>query len=494
MKKTILILTVVVLGSIHKSFAQAGDLDSTFGINGTVTTAVCTNSYASSVALQSDGKIVAAGGSWDCITVVRYNSNGSLDSSFGTNGIVTTQPSNQCQTGSVVIQPDGKIISASGDEFGFILIRYQPNGTIDSSFGTNGVFFLSGPEYSPSIALQQDSKIVMAGSYFMWVWPHSYWLNLARCDSNGILDTSFFQSNMGTFDGYNASATCVALQPDGKIVTAGATDSNELFKWCFGIARFNNNGTPDSSFGVNGHVTTAIGVRAVAYAIVIQSDGKIVAGGYSLDSIFGYFTLVRYKPDGSLDSTFGNDGVVISSIENSVVGSLAIQSDGKIVAVGYVSATIALVRYNIDGSLDNTFGTNGVVTNGVSTGDAVVIQPDEKILTAGRSQYGFTLIRYLSGLEVGMLNFGSNNLPTLTYPNPVQSQATLQYTLTNEECITISLYNIQGSQVQTFITNETRYKGEHKEALDLDEVLPSGNYILAISNGIHSQGIEIVKE
>ncbi|HYV92822.1 MAG TPA: T9SS type A sorting domain-containing protein [Chitinophagales bacterium] len=485
-----------LLTFIANGFAQPGNLDSSFGINGKVTTAVCTNSNASSVALQSDGKIVAAGGSLDCISLIRYNSDGSLDSSFGTNGIVTT-PASQTFTSSVVIQPNGKIITSSGNEFGWILIRYEINGKIDSSFGTNGEFILGGATYVTSIALQQDSKIIMAGTYSMGVWPHSYYISLARCDSNGIVDTSF-QSGTGTFDGYNAGAFSIALQPDGKIITAGKTDSNMLYTPCFGIARFNNNGTPDNSFGINGHVTTAIGTFAEAFSVAIQPDGKIVAVGPSRDSVLNFtesFTIVRYNSNGSLDNSFNGNGIVITSIGTaSDANAVAIQTDGKIVVSGSSSQTIALVRYNSNGSLDNSFGINGIVTNGVSTGRAIEIQPDGKILTGGGSSSGFTLIRYLSGLEVGILNLASNSLPTLTYPNPIQSEAVLQYILNNEECITISLYNVLGSKVQNFITNETRNQGVYKEVLYLDEALPPGYYLLSISNDVHSQSIKIVKQ
>ena len=222
----------------------------------------------------------------------------------------------------------------------------------------------------------------------------------------------------------------MALQPDGKIIAAGIANSTNSRD--FGLARFNPNGTLDTSFGVNGTVITDLGGQDVINGVALQNDGKIVAAGRTGFSADGW-AVARYNADGSLDSTFGLNGVVITDLlpGSDVAYDVAVQGDGKIVVVGQASpsATIsttrfAVVRYNADGSLDTTFGGGAgyVLTADFGTSDAspnkVLLQPNGDIIALGHSStsggnFGFAAVRYNANGTIDP-DFGANGIVKLT--------------------------------------------------------------------------------
>jgi uncharacterized delta-60 repeat protein len=159
----------------------------------------------------------------------------------------------------------------------------------------------------------------------------------------------------------------------------------------------------------------------------------------------------------------------------------------------------AVVRYNIDGTLDNTFGVAGKVITSFGTtaiAEGCAIQPDGRIVVAGfasTSSSDFAVARYLSGLNVGVIDFSNQDLNLLIYPNPLQDDAVIEYTLADDDIINIDLYDLAGKLVQSIIKSEERVKGSHKEKLGLDASIPSGNYILTISNGAGSSSISVIK-
>ena len=242
-----------------------GQLDPTFGTDGIVTTSLGVSAIAHSVAIQSDGKIVAGGGAGISLydfALVRYNTNGSIDDSFGSAGIVTTDFANSNDTGvSVAIQSDGKIVAAgtsvSGGREEIALARYNLNGSLDPSFGILGkVTTLIGPgSQAVALAIQSDSKIVVAGKSFRnSTFPYYGAFAVARYNTNGSLDSSFGSGGTVTtrvghdpFNEVEDEPAAVAVQSDGKIVVAGATDSG--FKYNFTLVRYDSNGLLDLSFG-----------------------------------------------------------------------------------------------------------------------------------------------------------------------------------------------------------------------------------------------------
>lgn len=399
------LLLCLNLPAIH---ADEGDLDPAFGEGGRVTTSFEGVSYAGaySIAIQSDGKLVLAGvatrtgsGAGD-FALARYNGDGSLDSSFGAGGKLTTEiQSGYDQAYAVAIQTDGKIIAAGGagdlsTSDGFALVRYNSDGSLDPTFGDGGkvtTSFEEGSGEAYAIAIQADGKIV-AGGYLE---GNGFFFALARYRSNGKLDKSFGGSGKVTtlFSNLYASARGMTIQPDGRIVLAGVS-LNEATQEDFALARYNDDGSLDSSFGAGGKVTTDLsGHHDLAFAAALQSDGRIVLAGVSgQDS--GDVALVRYNVDGSLDASFGSAGKVVTDFGNNEVAyALGIQRDGRIVAAGAVQmgdeTDFGVARYQADGSLDSTFGSEGGIFTdfaGYDVALALAIVPSGRIVAAGVSQ------------------------------------------------------------------------------------------------------------
>ncbi len=425
---------------------STGILDEAFGVNGIVFTDPSPGYIdgINSLAVQTDGKIVAAGISegTDGVTesiVVRYNTDGSPDTGFGEGGVVRTRISS-INSGfqALGIQADGKIVAAGyayvGSKAYFAVARYEsdgePDGKPDATFGPdhNGVVITpigTGSDYAYAMAIQGDGKIVVAGSSTS---GSDTSFALARYNPDGTLDSDFdgdgkviTQAGPGTVD----VAFAMGLQADGKIVAAGY--SYDGVNAAFALVRYNAGGSLDESFDANGGaavpgiVTTPVGSGSgredVVKALRIQDDGRIVAagyGGYLGDGSSRDFAVARYNTDGTLDTSFNTVGIAVTDVGSGAedaANALSIQEDGMIVAAGsaYDALThydFALVRYLASGSLDMGFGpsASGIVTTQVRPGAyidsayAMVIQNDGKIVVAGSSNDvvddDFALVRY----------------------------------------------------------------------------------------------------
>ena len=406
----------------ENAFAAADDsLDTSFGTAGKVTTAIGgAADEISSVILQSDGKIIAAGyshnGSNGDYALVRYNTDGSLDTTFDTDGKVTTAFDNGNDFArAVVLQTDGKIVAVgdSANNAGnrnFSIVRYSADGSLDTSFDTDGKVTTAiglGADVANSAILQSDGKIIAAGYYDNGINGNDF--VLVRYNTNGSLDTSFDTDGKvsTTFGTGSDIAASVILQSDGKIIAAGYSNNGSNID--FALVRYNSDGSLDTSFDTDGKLTTAVGSgNEGIYSVILQSDGKIIAAGYSHNGSNNDFALVRYNSDGSLDTSFGTAGKVTTAVGAGAeeINSAILQSDGKIIAAGFShngsNNDFALVRYNSDGSLDTSFGTAGKVTTAVGAGaeeiNSAILQSDGKIIAAGFSYNGsnndFALVRY----------------------------------------------------------------------------------------------------
>ncbi len=365
----IIIITFFSVGA----FAQAGELDSTFGGDGKVLTSVAvTSSAIHKIAIQSDGKIIAAGvakqGMWNdwqsCL--VRYNTNGSLDTTFGTNGIfyygIIYNGNHVGYAQSVVMQPDNKIVFAGTYLNRGYVARLNTVGDFDMTFGANGVFTDSSLFNINDVAVLTNGKIVAGGKSY----PDQDFA-VARYNMNGERDSSFGLNGLVIIDVDQniQSIVSLAIQEDDKIIAYCSLNNQ------FALIRYNATGALDSSFGTNGIVTDSL-IRPFG-SIVLQSDEKIVACGWSSNDTNADFEVVRFQQNGFLDSTFGTNGRVITPTSSYIDGAanLAIQPDRKIVAVGSggnYPPDFALVRYDTSGSLDNSFGVNGIVSTDFNNG------------------------------------------------------------------------------------------------------------------------------
>ena len=360
-----------------------------------------------------------------------------IDQTFGTAGVAIGNYSlNQSYGNDIFVQPDNKIVQVSSLSDGlmrFGAIRYKSNGQLDSTFGTNGKVIISignGESYSNAGLIQPDGKIIVAGTAYN---GSDMDFALVRLNSDGSLDNSFGTNGklitpVGLGYDYINS---LAIQPDGKIVAVGSAAPDSSFIPAFAIVRYNNNGSIDNTFGNNGkiishmgHLITYLGnvyygVYSYEYAnaVIIQPDGKIIVGGdsYTHTGCYDYyggvycnpaFAMVRYNSNGTVDNSFGNNGKVVDSVSLLYCSAAILQSDGKILVTGYGGwATNGFItnRYNSDGNLDNSFGVNGkaitvIGQNNQSYASSIYYQPDGKILVAGNTNFNtihdFVVVRY----------------------------------------------------------------------------------------------------
>jgi uncharacterized delta-60 repeat protein len=423
-------IILTLFGSVQMAQATGGDLDPTFGTGGMVMTDLNhSTDIANAVAVQPDGKLVVVGQAYkqndfsgEDFVVTRYNPDGTLDATFGRGGKVRTDfPGLASVPSAVVIQPDGKIVVAGGAfplftfAGNFELVRYNPNGSLDTSFGNGGIVTTIFPEgsYAFDVALQPDGKIIAAGTVFVDFDPGDMSdtdFALARYNPDGSLDTTFGNSGMVMTDflGHEDDAFSVLIQPDGKIVAVGSANDPATF-YDFAAVRYLSNGTIDTTFGVAGKVHTDLG------SAVLQPDGRIVAAGFAISQNGGVqnFAVARYTSNGVLDTTFSGDGIRQIDFGNCCQGAtkVLLQSDGKIITVGGSNGESSeddflLARLSPRGSLDATFGVGGKVRtsfgdlNGGANGAA--LQSDGKIVAVGfqatftNEWANFALARYLN--------------------------------------------------------------------------------------------------
>ncbi len=404
---------------------SAGVLDSTFGSGGIVTTpvglAAFTDEAAYAVALQPDGKLIAAGEAGTATSgsdrykvefaVVRYNTNGTLDNSFSSDGKTTTafgsSKTNSSYARDVEVQTDGKIVVAGSTNGDFAVARYNTDGALDTSFAGTGkmtmTFSKNSEDSASAMELQEDHKIVVAGITRAQNASTSY-LALARFNLDGSLDTTFSGDGKATTSFITglpemAIYAGTSLQQAGKIVVVAQSpfSSGEVI-----VARYNPTGNLDPSFGGGaGYVTVAsLNTIALGAAVAIQADDRIVVSltGSTADGSDVY--LARLQSDGSLDPAFDSDGIAQASFpDQQEAASVAIQADGKIVVAGYYKGSRSFaLRVNSNGSVDTTFGANGIViVPGVpitSNRVDVAIQSDGKLVLAGGNG-DFALARLL---------------------------------------------------------------------------------------------------
>ena len=398
--------------------------------------------WGQSVTVQADGKIVVAGSSDSSglsdFAVVRYNADGTLDISFNGTGKLITDIGGSYDSGeSVAVQADGKIVVVGSSRilsnYNFAVVRYNTDGSLDTSFnGTGKLETDIGRDVGTSVIVQADSKIVVAGEIFA---GGSVGFAVVRYNSDGSLDTSFngtgmLVTNIGS--GSHDSGASITVQADGKIVVAGSSSNSGYVSGEFAVVRYNSDGSLDTSFNGTGKLITDIGSDSTDHgrSVTVQADGKIVVAGYSDSSSSGHgsedFAVVRYNSDGSLDTSFNGTGKLVTDIASGSTDyghSITVQVDGKIVVAGEIfaggSVGFAVVRYNSDGSLDTSFnGTGKLITDigsdSTDHGRSVTVQADGKIVVAGYSNsggsYDFAVVRYNSD---GTLDstFGSTQVP-----------------------------------------------------------------------------------
>ena len=395
------LLVALLVAAARPAGAAPGDLDPTFGVAGVAAyhfPGPFINDKANAVAVQSDGKVVVAGTSnqngTPRVSVVRWNTNGTLDATFGTAGTVLLNlTGGETGTDILIQQQDGKIVvggvTSPGGINDYCLLRFTTAGVLDPTWGTGGVVttnFIGSHDVLGGIVQQSDDKIVAVGTV------QSVGLGVVRYNTDGSLDTSF-----GTGGKYTNAALVdvrrVALQPtDGKIVAVGT--ANKVCNPCgdFGVARVNTNGTTDTGFGVGGVVAIDLSGPDRGQALAIQPDGAIVVvggqgWGFSGASNFG---IARLLSTGAPDSAFGSSGKLIVDVGGPTVldeaFAVVLEPGGGITVAGEDSSHKALVRLTAAGALDPAFGTGGIARSSGGGGPFdLKRQTDGRLVAAGGS-------------------------------------------------------------------------------------------------------------
>ncbi|MFD7263075.1 calcium-binding protein [Streptomyces sp. NPDC059874] len=471
------------LAQMGSAYAAAGDLDLSFSGDGTVVTSIGTGvDTARGVAVQPDDKVVVVG---DALTgtegitrdwaVVRYNADGSPDTTFGEgDGIVRTDFTGAVDTAySVVVLPDGKLLVGGGAFIGtasgidFTIVRYNADGSIDTTFGggdgiTSTTFqFTQDPDTIKQLFVLPDGKILAAGTA---EWAGAPAFAAARFTSDGILDTTFGGTAAGVSGaGPGRVATSwleddfgfgevggAALQADGKLALAGSIQHDIFNPTTWRVLRFNANGsyddgtaddsTPGDKFGATGWVDTTIsGGSEAASAITVQPDGKLVAAGDTGDNVNTDLGMARYLTDGTLDPAFGFNGtgkLFFNVGTLNAARAVKLQPDGKILTAGVSFSTngvgsFAITRHTTAGDPDTTFSGDGaVLTNipGTANDDAnaLALYPDGRFVAAGSAgPADFGTARYLPDPPTADLAVTKTDSP-----DPVAIGDTLTYTLT----------------------------------------------------------------
>ena len=389
--------------------AQAGTLDPKFGKGGIVTTA---NTGANAGALQGDGKIVVAGSiatnqNQEQPGLLRYNTDGTLDPNFGIGGKVVIGGTNAGPAFAVAVQTDGKILAAAPANLHLTVFRFNSNGSVDNTFGNNGATAIQPDEVflapaSGGIALEPDGRILVATAHN----EGGPLQIVARLLANGQLDSTFGSNGVApTFGGDS-----VAVLPNGNILVGTGSVSSAYAPNGAVVKDFGIHGqTPGFAPGFANEIGGFVVTNNSSTVTRIITAGSIFTdlNPMSANRVSG-FLLVSYKIDGTLDNAFGIHGGVTTPFPGNILAhafAVALQRNGDIVAVGQTALTesgpsdFALARYNPDGSVDTTFGNNGFVSTpfgaSVAFANTVLIQIDGKIIALGNSNNGTTLARYL---------------------------------------------------------------------------------------------------
>ncbi len=431
--KTFLLISIVVFLSNQKIHAQAGTLDPTFGEGGVVIYDTFNTSNASLI--QPDGKIVLFSDGLDAMSISRFNTDGSFDLSFGINGRAYYNYNNSKlgRPYEMALQEDGKLVMVcnyfpkgyTGGIFDVGIIRCNTNGTPDSSFGVNGLDTVEFDKFNTAhgLVIQQDGKIVVSGDISKSDYTEKKTF-LFRLMTNGGLDPEFGDSGIVISNYSQATHNAgLILRPNGKLVKGSVFnyyDDHSTFQ----LESFNPDGSVDESFGINGVAKYIFGEgqggiwNTEMNTMGIKDDGKIVCAGTSGKGQDISMALCCFKADGSVDESFGDNGGVLLQVagsDYSEIHDITFQSDGKIIASGTyfeISSPVPylLARFNANGQLDPEFGDNGItitrLDSSYTSGSYAHVLPDGKILVTGSiSLQGYILLMRFNGDNVLAANF-----------------------------------------------------------------------------------------
>lgn len=389
--------TLTVAGSGSRGFLIGrvlpdGTEDPAFGTAGWQVARFPGEDYALDIALQSTGKAIAGGDDGDSsFGLMRLDTNGTLDTTFGDQGKRSTEFSGRSFVSALSVQTDDKIVAVGGGEGnGPVVVRYTPDGALDTTFsgdGKVGFDFPGGVGYANAVKAIPGGKIVVGGNVTVDSTTGAQDFAIARLNTDGSLDSSFSGDGITTIDFGDRDDLFseLAVQPDGKIIAVGMNTGTYEFQ----VARVTSGGALDSTFDTDGKVTTSFGDIDGADTVALAPDQKIIVAG----SADGNFAIARYSDNGSLDTTFSGDGKTTVPLPGSegYATDVFLQADGKLLAVGISDSGFAVARLSTSGLPDPSFSADGVSTSDFVSGDTTrfaaqaALRSDQRLLVAGGS-------------------------------------------------------------------------------------------------------------
>lgn len=476
--KNILLILISVAFSIGLLAQPAGTIDPSFADNGKL---ILNNGFTdlfTDVELQDDQKIVAVGITYDAAYVasaqaMRFLPDGSPDASFGVDGVFTYSLNFEANIYGCDIRENGKIVMTGSttdyNDYRILLIQLNEDGTLDDSFGTNGIVVQKiGPDinffedHSYAITLQEDGKILVAGKSYNL--DYKFVPVVVRFTENGQLDTEFGTNGVASIPVIETENDfdCLVVQDDGKIIASGHY-ANELLSFALLVVRFMPDGTLDNTFGNNGIVNYPYQADTEGFGITLTADNNILITGFTATPSYNFsMFLMKLDQQGNPDPGFGAGGLVVADYGTYDVGySLYVQGNDKILVAGTSGELIpadcdmAIWRYNPDGTLDNTFGTNGMnkiqFSGNPDEGLAMAHQSDGNILIAGKARdtdFDYAMVRILNDFATDVMEM--NDVSNLSIsPNPARpgSQLEINYELPAEGKAKVEIVNSLGQTV-----------------------------------------------
>lgn len=501
MKNWVLILCLI--GLLGKLPGQAGKLDTSFGQFGFGVARFDEDlSLQQKILLLKNGKILAGGSDFETvgISIIRCKPDGYLDPAFGNWRPGVSNLGDDFSTTFMMLDmalfSDESILCGGKYTSNGMLCKFTSDGIPDSTFGNQAIVNLPNLREISSIKIQKNDKIIALGQ------DRNGRPILLKLLPNGDLDSSFVTNGVLQLnEGYIGT---IEITDDWKILVAGMSGR------MISVKRIQSNGLIDSSFAINGEFNHDLLTNHYGRKLLLQNDKKI------LFLVVGSPKLIRLDSNGVLDSTFGKDGILNLAKNPERVNpyDMAIQEDHKILITGTIeipgdtAIDFWLERYHPDGSLDLSFGDSGYVSTRFyqyAIGRSLAVQKDGKILLGGTSDSyesttipnipdNFYIVRYLSGLNLGMLDYGEKIVEHQIFPNPIETSATLTFSLSQSENLSIDLFDLHGRKIKSFRDRAFFLQGKHEIELSFNDVSETGFYLLSINNGERVVSVKVLKE